>query len=307
MRFRFGGKELYVSVTILPLVAFQIVIGETKLLSCAACALLLHECAHWIALRNLGYTISGISVYPFGAVMHLSSLCADTTHEWIAAAAGPLGSFLIASAVRSVCALFRAETEWLSLFYEANLSICAVNLLPAFPLDGGRIAKSVLLHVCSERHANRVAFLFTAIISLGFIGTGIYLICRGIPAWPLAAIGPFLLGSAFRERRTGRSSTVPYMLARNAAIREGRAQKAQIVAIHPEATIGEAVSLTSRVRYTIFYVTDSKRCMTVDENRILDAASEHGYSAKLKDAFDLHEKPCYNNLLKTGNQIGDVS
>lgn len=305
MKLYIAGTEIYISFAMLPVLAYQILSGETKMMSCAVSALILHECAHWIASRNLGYMVSRLSLYPFGAVMHLSSLCADIKHEWIAAAAGPVASFVIASAARMISAFFGNSGEWINLFHQTNLVIAVMNLLPAYPLDGGRIAKQILMHVCSENHTNRCLFVFSVVTALGCVGFGICLLYKGIPAWTLLALGPFLFCAAIRECGVLKRGTVQSVLTRDATIREGRAQKAQIIAIHTEATIGEAISSTSHVHYTIFYVTDGRRCFTFDENALLDAASEFGYSVRLKDAFDQQKNLCYNLKLKTGKQIGD--
>ena len=307
MKLYIAGAEVYFSIALLPVLVYQILTGETRMLSCVICALFLHECAHWIASRNLGYTVSRLSLYPFGAMMHLSSLCADTRHEWIAAAAGPIASFVIASAARMISTALGSGGEWIHLFHQTNLLIAVLNLLPAYPLDGGRIAKQILMHVCSEQHTNRCLLAFSTVTAIGCTGFGICLLCKGVPAWTLTAMGPFMFCAAVRECGAFKRGTVQSVLTRDAAIREGRVQNAQMIAIHTDATIGEAISATSHVRYTVFYATDGRRCFAFDENALLDAASAYGYSARLKDAFDQHGNLCYNLKLKTGMQIGDKS
>ena len=305
MKLRIAGTEICISIGVLPILAFCIISGEGMLLICALIALILHECAHLIAARNLGYAVSRLSLYPFGAVMHLSALRADVNREWIVAAAGPLASFITASATRTISALFGIGGEWADNFYSVNLIIACVNMLPAYPLDGGRIAKSVLLRICSEKATKRLLLIFTFAISIGLTGLTASLLLHGIPAWTIAAVIPFLVGSAIRECAAADRGTVTRLIERNAAIQGGQPQKAQILVLHTDATIGEAMSMVSKTRYSIFYVTDGRQGFAVDEDAVLRAASAFGYTVKLKDAFDRQRNLCYNILLKKSRQIGD--
>ena len=97
-----------------------------KLLAAAAVAAGFHELCHICAVRALGGRVEGAAFTVGGAVLDISGLSSGA--EALAAAAGPLGSFLLLLCVR----IFPA------------LALCAFvqgcfNLLPVYPLDGGRI------------------------------------------------------------------------------------------------------------------------------------------------------------------------
>ena len=301
MKLRIAGAEVHLSIGLLPLILFFIVIGEVGKLTAALFALLLHELAHWISARNLGYAVSGIKLYPFGAVMDLVPVSADQKQEWIAALAGPLASFVTASAVKMVCAIAQIESEWIETFQYINLVISVVNMLPAYPLDGGRIARNVLLTTCRKKTADRISVILTVTISSAMLGYGILLLTRGIPAWMMLSIPPFLAASAVHECRDENHGAIGRMLERNASIRAGNPQKAQFIVLYGDTTIGEAIAKISYSHYTVFRIRTTGAPVEIDEDAILNAASVYGYQTKLKQLilFDRAQIPCYNNMLNS--------
>lgn len=111
----------------------------------AICALTVHELGHILAARLLGERISAVELAPFGGVMTYAPgySPAKGLRGIALAAAGPLGNelalLLLGMATRSpmLCALMNGEL--LRQMIGANAAMLALNLLPALPLDGGRI------------------------------------------------------------------------------------------------------------------------------------------------------------------------
>ena len=285
MRFHVAQTEVRLSIGVLLLSAALIVFGEGKTLLLAALSLLLHEFSHAIAARNLGFAIRRVSLYPFGASMHLDPVSARRGSEWIAALAGPLGSFVIASVARTCCRLLPQLTEVLEPFAQTNAAIALLNLLPAYPLDGGRIAKTLLLRTMKERGARRVSLAFTAVIAALLVLLGVYCLRRGFPAWTLFGVAPYLLISAFTEWKRADAGTVAHVLERRTAARAGEPIPIETVLIDGAATLGAAMQAISKKCFTVFRIEIQGRRTETDENALLDAVSRFGYDAMLKDVF----------------------
>jgi Zn-dependent protease len=151
----------------------------------AAAALLIsivtHELAHSLAARQLGMSIKSITLYFFGGVAELENRPPSATSELLMALMGPAASFALASlsylASAGAHALGAHEQVLMLLEYTMviNFLIGGFNLLPAFPLDGGRVLRAVIWGATGRlEQATRIstwigAGLGIAVISLGAI------------------------------------------------------------------------------------------------------------------------------------------
>ena len=173
---------------------------------------LLHECGHVFCSERMGFTCKKIAVMPYGAsaVCELEGIRAGD--EIKLALAGP--------SVNAVICVFTAGLWWFypetyaytDVVFYANLAMLAVNLLPAYPLDGGRVAGCVLTKIFSKRVANIVlrvtAGVFSAGLLVGFFLSGynptllifsLFLACSALEKSPKAELINF--SSAGRLRR----------------------------------------------------------------------------------------------------------
>ena len=281
MTFSVGRTEIRVTFGAILLPVFAVIAGEGGLLFAAVLSLAVHEGAHLIAARNLGLSAARVTLYPFGAVMRLDALLSNGRGEWIVAAAGPLGSLIFAALLKLFEPLLPTDA-WIGRMVETNLVIALFNLLPAFPLDGGRIFRALLLRVAFARTARTVLFLFTVLIAFCMIGTGAYLVSHGIPAWTLFLIPPFLISSAFSEWRMPDAGIVARVMDRRADLRTGSAQKAQIVVVSENANVGTAIAALSGSRYTILRIQRGTGFFELNEEALLNAAAASGMQTPLK-------------------------
>jgi Zn-dependent protease len=182
-------------------------------------SILLHELGHAVAARREGIEVSGIDLFFFGGMMKMSRDTTSPGQEFRVAAAGPLVTLLIiiVGALASMALLgaddfwdaARLERTgapsgfelWLSFLVSANVLLLVFNLIPAFPLDGGRIARAAAWKVTGDRAK---ATRLSAYLGQGFaailIGWGLYiLVSRNDTVGGLwAIILGYLLGSSAR-------------------------------------------------------------------------------------------------------------
>ena len=236
-------------------------------------SILLHELGHaWVAIRN-GIAIEGIDLWMFGGVAKLSKDSDSPGVEFRIAAAGPLVTLVIAlvcfalgSAISSGTDALHslqfnrnvtgATTAVLGYLVSINLLLLVFNLIPAFPLDGGRIARAIAWKLTGDR--NR-ATRFAARLGRGggylMIGAGVAVYAftgdfvGGI--W-LAFIGWFLAGAA-------RSAEAQADFAgRIEHIRVADVMDAEPVAIPDSASLADAEhDFFLRYGWAWFPVTDS--------------------------------------------------
>lgn len=127
---------------------------------------ILHEFAHAFVARKLGYTLDKLCLMPYGAGLSFSQHFADEKDEILIASAGPILNFALAFFTISLWWIFPSIFDATQLFVYANIITGALNLLPAYPLDGGRILSSFLtIKNQSRKKAKRICFVFNYALS----------------------------------------------------------------------------------------------------------------------------------------------
>jgi len=148
----------------------------------------LHELAHTLLALHYGGRVRSITLMLLGGVSELSRAPERPLHEGLMAAAGPACSLALGLACFVGYAATSASADLqLGLFYlaVANVSLAIFNLLPAFPMDGGRIVRAVLAARIGRRRATAVAVTVGRICA---IGLGILAVLQLAPLLGLIAV-----------------------------------------------------------------------------------------------------------------------
>src|SRR6056297_322023 len=165
-------------------------------------SLILHELAHSVMARGHGLKISGITLFLFGGVAGLETEPADPVTELRVAVVGPMASLLLAGVfwssvvVARVLGLSAIVVAVLGYLSAINLTLAIFNMIPAYPLDGGRVYRALVWMrrgdlVGATRHAAKVSAVFAwGLIALGV--TTLFGAGAGAGLWPIL-VGLFLL------------------------------------------------------------------------------------------------------------------
>lgn len=131
-------------VSDLPLIAYGLM-GLATALAFFTC-IVLHELGHALVAKTLGTPIRGITLFLFGGVAEMENEPGSAGSEFLIAIAGPAVSAVLAVVFGIASGLVEMPALALPLRYLAqiNLSVLIFNLVPAFPLDGGRVLRSAL-------------------------------------------------------------------------------------------------------------------------------------------------------------------
>ncbi|MGE5280961.1 MAG: site-2 protease family protein [Chloroflexota bacterium] len=224
-------------------------------------SILLHELGHAVVARRHGVTIEEIDLWLLGGVARMKGNPEAAGDELRFALAGPAVTLAIAACFgllavalpSSAPAALRAVVDYQVY---VNVAILAFNLLPAFPLDGGRVARALIWgRIGDLDRATAIAARIGRGFGYGMIGLGVFATVSGAVGglW-LALIGFFVIAAAkaeegglrVREAFSGREA--------------GRLMSYPAVAIPLEASVEEAVEgFFVPYRYTAFPVIDGER------------------------------------------------
>ncbi len=186
------------------------VFGTLSSLALFGCVLL-HELGHCVVARRLGIPVRQITLFIFGGVSEMAQTQSSSPKaEFQTTIAGPVTSIGLAAifwtvAVLATGFLDRIVVEMFHYLAYVNFSLAAFNLIPGFPLDGGRVLRSYLWHRSGHlgqatRTASRVGGIFAMILmGLGFLSI---LTVSLIPGVWLILIGLMLKNAADSEYRS---------------------------------------------------------------------------------------------------------
>jgi len=176
---------------------------------------LLHELAHaFVAIRR-GLPVPRITLFVFGGVSHLSRQPRSAGEEFFIAAAGPATSLAVALVAFGLSLLMRSANEQLEAMFWylalVNLLLAVFNILPGFPLDGGRVLRSIAWkRTRSFRKATRIATSTGEMFGWAVIALGVVFLIMGnwVQGIWLILIGWFLLSAARGEGNSIRMDTL---------------------------------------------------------------------------------------------------
>ena len=134
-------------------------------------SVVLHELGHALVARKLGVGVLGIELHFFGGVARLESQPRSSSDEVAIAAAGPAVSFVLSA----LGFLFSFVSGWgfFELFAAVNLVIAVFNLIPALPMDGGRILRALLSGRVGFQRATELAVHVSRVVSAAFALLGL--------------------------------------------------------------------------------------------------------------------------------------
>jgi len=170
-------------------------------------SVIIHEFSHSLVARRFGLSMKGITLFIFGGVAEMAGEPPNARAEFFMAIAGPAASVVLSGVIYGVTVL-GGSANWpspvigvLSYLWVINLVLAAFNLVPAFPLDGGRILRSLLWGYSKRltwatRIASRIGSGFGFLLML----LGVLFFIRGAL---VGGIWWFLIGMFVRSASVG--------------------------------------------------------------------------------------------------------
>lgn len=298
---RVGGTEIRIHLTFLLLLALFALayaaeggvaagVGAVVFLLLLFASVLLHELGHALAARRYGISTEDITLLPIGGMARVRRLPRDPRQELVVALAGPA---VTAGIVAALFLLLRAvpgsgspegAEPWRAFageFLAANVVLLVFNLLPAFPMDGGRVLRAALAMRMDYARATRAAAAVGRVFALLFGALGLV----ANPLLVLIAVFVYLGG-----REEAAAAEVQEMAAR---LPVSAAMVTDFRALAPDATLGGAADLLLATAQHDFPVVDAagRVCGVLTRARLVDALARTGPRAAVASAMEAAAAP----------------
>lgn len=277
-----GKTQILMHPLLLVVLAGACVLGRLYALLQAILALLMHEAAHAAAAIAFGCRLRSVEFYPFGGVMRLGGRHISADAEWCIAAAGPVMSFIAAGVAALACYVSPRAGARVEPFLTFNLTLAAVNLLPALPLDGGRIVRFALAKKLNPSFAQRLtAWTGVALGAVMLVLSGVAA-HYGIYNLTLPVMGVFLLLASAYELRTVPEKQLAALWQKEDAIQNG-GMEVHMIAANASMRGEEALRLMRGNRYNCIRVVDEHMRLLgeLDEAALLIGMVQRGSGAPI--------------------------
>lgn len=248
-------------------------------------SVLLHEIAHTIMGKVLGIKVAEIELLPFGGQAKLEDFTGlDPGKELYVALAGPLISISLAFSLYFLD--LAGKYDLVPYLIKINLLLGFFNLLPALPLDGGRILRSLLSPMKGFRQATYISATLGKLIATVIAGYGSYLIYIGnYSGVNFVLIGILLFWAAHREKNLLMFAFMRYLVNKTGELKTKGFLPGEQVVSKKDTLIKDILNTSRPLSYMlVFVVDDNNNVISIKtEAELIETLLEKGPRTTLKD------------------------
>ncbi|OPJ63763.1 M50 family metallopeptidase [Clostridium oryzae] len=277
----------------IPYILLLIIIGFEGQLFLAFIMVLMHETVHYIAAVLLGYSGFDVTILPIGAVLSLREIDeASPIEDLIISISGPI--FNIVVAVAAYYLELAIGFGNLKLFIETNITLGLFNLIPAFPLDGGRILRDIFSIKMVYRKANKLTVNISIILGFLILSCFIFLFFCGHRIYNIGIIAVFIIISSYKEKERIAYIIMGDIVKKKERFIRKKYVENKYISVHCSIDLLGIMSLVDKNKYCIFTILDDdmKVMYNLFEEDLIDALKIYGnisaaeYVERMKESSD---------------------
>jgi len=283
---RFGGTAVKIHITFILFLAWiacseyarggqSAALDATIFIVLLFACVVLHEFGHILAARRYGINATAVTLLPIGGVASLQRLPADPRQELVVALAGPAVNLIIAVVLllalgslhsRDLTDIDDPHLSLAARLAAANLFLAIFNLIPAFPMDGGRVLHALIAMRAGGPLATEIAARVGQAFALGLGFLGLF----GNPLLVFIAIFVYIAAAGEAQMSAAQQSLK--------GLTVGEAMETRFTPIPIEASLSQAVDALLATAQHEFPVVDAfkKPVGLLTREDILAAVREHG-------------------------------
>lgn len=289
MRIRIAGADVKINIFIFIVPPLLLMAGYLKEYAIAFFSISLHELGHIAAARFFGYESGGIRLTPIGISVSINDRGCSRQASIIIYSAGPVVNLLLFAAVSlAILALPRLES-YLNPVLITNIYLAVFNLIPAFPLDGGRILLELLAGRMGLLAAGRLIRRLALMLSVTLLLFGAWQLYMTTFNFSLIIIGVYifvLLKTGGMESALMNIRQIIYRRSR--LMRKGIYPARDLVAIKSTLLSETLKNMDFDSFHLVYVLDDDLRLLRVfTENEIMDAITGGGESMTFEQLLNI--------------------
>lgn len=270
------AKKLPIHPTFFLLAIWQIVSGEAVEFFTLTAVVLIHELAHYLTAKKLGYRLTNFYLAPYGVSLNYKDEKFDPKHEIFIALAGPVINLVLCLVLTAFWWIFPVTYCYTIDIFKSSLFLALFNLLPAYPLDGGRTLTAILSEKTSRKIALKISIVFNIVFCVIFFALFVVTCFYSYnPTFALMVV--FLLSGVMDSSFEGKYERV-------SALEKTPKNFSQIKQffVGEDVTMSQLLSKIDGSKFTIFYVSfKSGKTKILTEKSVLNLCKKYPLSAKI--------------------------
>lgn len=246
----------------------------------------IHEISHYYVAKKLNVNIIQVEIFPFGgAAIFESEIFIRPDLEIVIALAGPLSNLVFIMIL-----VILSEVTSISFDYliKINVLMCAFNLLPGVPLDGGRALKAILSSFIGITRANNVAVKFSYVLSFLLIYSGILMMINGNKNYVFIITAVFLIISAKKERKLSAYFNLRDLAYKKEEFYKRGCMNVKQIAVLENQKLIKIINCFLPLKYHIIVVLDKnlREKKRLTETELFDFAVSNGLYLSIGDILN---------------------
>lgn len=245
-----------------------------------------HEMAHVAVALRFGQRVEEIELLPFGGVARVESpLELNPAVERTVAIAGPLTNFMLFGVGYVVFTYLDWNLVWIRFFMQANAALGLFNLLPALPLDGGRILRASLAERLGFGRATECAVKLGKGLSLVLMIIGSFGLATGLFNVSLMVMSIFIFAAAKKEQANAFFVLFRYITRKKDEVQAQTTLQVEQLAVTKKARIRDVFQRIVPGRYHLIWVIDEsgETIGVVTEGDFIDGLLLRGMDTTLQE------------------------
>ena len=266
-------------------VVFLLAFGQIYSVLTYMLVVFLHELSHGFVAQKLGYKLDKLILMPYGVCLNYKTNVFTPNDEILIAIAGPFFNFFITMICIALWWIFPILQPLTYVFCICNAVLFIFNLLPCYPLDGGRILTGFLTKKYDRKTALKVSLFFNFFVCSIFVLLFILGLFLGIFNTNLLIISAFLFISVLEPQNLTSYNYVSLITNKSQSL-INKGKQIKFILINSSEKIYKVIAKTSVYKFNIFYVLFPNKKI-----KVLTEISLNSFALKYQPTLTLEEIP----------------